>query len=396
MRIQKRRFFSSLMLLMFSSLFISSYAFSQPGSDAGGNTQPGCEPQRPRAGYAEYAALIAGIRAPRSPLAPFESRPVWTEFEKYFDRNWARYDRIQLTPMRRWASRELSKAVSSGLTVFYPFSGPDFMSAYTLFPNADTYILMALEPVGKVPDFQAMSPEDFDSFFVNVRKLLHEIIDIDYFISSHMHTGMEGKYLDGVLPFLLFSMAREKTRILDVKHWFMGTDGTIREASALDNCDPGPKGAIPGIRILFEGPGSTGNKPRTLYYFRLNLYNSSFRRNRHFINFLENFGPFITLMKSAAYVMSKPQASAARQFVLDHSRHVLQEDSGIPLKYFNSSVWTLQFHGAYSGPISSFPEAYQADLARIYETGSGIKPLPFGIGYHFLVDTANLLHAARK
>jgi hypothetical protein len=101
-------------------------------------------------------------------------------------------------------------------------------------------------------------------------------------------------------------------------------------------------------------------------------------------------------MKSAAYVMFDPQASTARRFVLDQSRYILQEDSGIPVRYFAPSAWALQFYGTYNKPISIFKHEYQADLAKIYKTGGDINPLSFGIGYHFQVDTANLAFATRK
>ncbi|MFZ0930014.1 MAG: hypothetical protein WAN11_15520 [Syntrophobacteraceae bacterium] len=397
MRIPKRNFFSqSLLLLIFSGFLFSSYTLAQPGSETGGNTPPRKELPGRQASYAQYAALIAGIRTPQSILAPFESRPAWTEFSKSFDHNWEKYEKMQLAPMRKWAARELAKSMSSGLTVFYPFSGPDFINPYTLFPGAGTYILIALEPIGGIPDFQDMSQNEFDSFFADIRKSLHDLLNVDYFISAHMHTGMESKELNGVLPFLLFVMAREKTRILDVEYWFMEPDGTIQKVPGFESGQPGPAGAIPGVRILFESAGSPGNKPQTLYYFRLNLYNFSFRRNSHFIPFLQSFGPLITFMKSASYVMFDPKASIARQFVLDQSRYVLQEDSGIPVRYFDPSVWTLQFYGTYSEPKTIFKDYYQVDLAKIYETGRDIKPLPFGIGYHFQVDTANLLFATRK
>lgn len=397
MRIPKRNFFSqSLILLIFSGFLFSSYTLCWPESETGGNTPPSEELLKRRASYAQSAALIGGIRTPQSTLAPFESRPVWNEFAKSFDQSWEKYDKMQLAPMRQWAGGELAKPMSSGFTVFYPFSGPDFVNPYTLFPGAGTYILIALEPIGKIPDFQAMSQKDFDSFFADIRKSLHDLLNIDYFISAHMHAGMESKELNGVLPFLLFFMARGKTRILDVEYWFMEPDGTIQKVPGFESGKPGPAGPIPGVRILFESTGSPGNKPQTLYYFRLNLYNSTFRRNSHFIAFLQNFGPFITFMKSASYVMFDREASIVRQFVLDQSRYVLQEDSGIPFRYFDPSVWTLQFYGTYSKPISIFKDNYQADLAKIYETGRDIKPLPFGIGYHYQVDTANLLFATRK
>ena len=241
-----------------------------------------------------------------------------------------------------------------------------------------------------------MSQNDFDSFFVAIRKSLHDFLNFNYFISAHMHSGMESKELNGVLPFLLFFMAREKTRILDLEYWSMGPDGTIEKAPGFDNCKHGGKDAISGVRVLFEGEASPEKKPQTLYYFRLNLHNSTFRQNSHFIAFLRNFGPLVTFMKSAAYVMFERQSSIMRQFVLDQSCYVLQEDSGIPVRYFDPSSWALQFYGTYRKPISSFKEYYQEDLARIYKTGRDVKPLPFGIGYHFLVDTANLLLASRK
>ncbi len=397
MRIPKRNFISrSLILLIFSGFLFSSYTLSLAGSETGGNTPPGKDLASRRASYAQCAALIAGIRTPQSILAPFESSPVWTEFARSFDHDWEKYDRMQLAPMREWASRELAKSISSGSTVFYPFSGPDFSTPYTLFPGAGTYILIALEPIGEVPDFQAMSQKDFESFFAEMRKSLHDSLNFDYFISSHMHISMESKELNGVLPYLLFFMAREKTRILDVEYWFMEPDGTIQKVPGFENGEPGPAGAIPGVRILFESAGSPGNKPQTLYYFRLNLHDRTFLRNGYFINFLQNFGPLVTFMKSAAYMMFDRQTSAARQFVLDQSRYVLQEDSGIPFSYFDPSVWAFQFYGTYSKPISIFKNDYQADLARIYKTCGDIKPLPFGIGYRFQVDTANLLFATRK
>jgi len=394
---ERKSFASSAIFLIFCGFFFSACTLSWARSENGEN------PPRPAgkvlgrgASYAQYAALIAGIRTPGSTLAVFEKRPAWIDFAKFSDQNWEKYDKKQLAPMRQWAAQELSKPISSGLSVFYPFSGPDFVNPYTLFPRAGTYILAALEPIGEVPDFQAMNEQDFDSFFADLHQSLHDPLNIDYFISAHMHSTMKSRELRGVLPILLFFLAREKARVLDIEYWFMGSDGTIEQVPASDRGKPGPPGAIPGVRIVFENDDLPGNKTQTLYYFQLNLYNATFQRNGHFVSFLKGFGPLITFMKSASYVMFDPAVSAARQFVLDQSRTILQEDSGIPFRYFDPSAWALQFYGTYREPISIFKRDYQADLAKVYETGRDIKPLPFGIGYHFQVDTANLLLATRK
>jgi len=45
-------------------------------------------------------------------------------------------------------------------TMYYMFSGPDFLYAYTFFPNANTYILAGLEPVGQVIRPWQPSPDE--------------------------------------------------------------------------------------------------------------------------------------------------------------------------------------------------------------------------------------------
>jgi hypothetical protein len=396
MKIPMRNFYSQgFILLVFSGILFSSYALCLSGPETSGDTRPAGGSTGHKESYEQYAALIAGIHAPQSSLASFENRPGWSEFAGYFDRNWEKYEKKQLAPMKEWAAKELAEPIATGDVVFYPFSGPDYVNPSILFPRARTYILVALEPVGEIPDFEALSEKDFDSFFANLQTSLHDLLSIDYFISDHMHTAMRGKELKGVLPMLMFFLAREKARILDVEYWSMEPDGTIRERPAFEKGKAGPAGAIPGIKILFENPDSQG-KQQTLYYFRVNLYNPTFQKNGHFMPFLKSFGPLITFMKSASYVMFDPQVSIARQFVLDQSRYVLQEDSGIPFKYFDHSVWALQFYGVYKPPISFFKYAHQADLASAYASGRDIKPLPFGIGYHYKAGTANLLLATRK
>ncbi len=343
--------------------------------------------------YNEYARFIAGMRNGQGALGSLEDRPAWIQYAGFFDQGWKKFDQKQLAVMRDWASSELGPAASSDLTVFYPFSGPDFINPYTFFPHAKTYLLMALEPPGELPNFSAMNDRDIDSFFSTLQRSLHDLLNVDYFISAHMHEAMASKDLKGVLPFFLFFMARENIRVLDVEYWCMKPDGTVREVPALDR-GPIDEAGIPGVRITFAGPGSP--ETQTLYYFRLNAYNSSFGRNSHFGPFLRSFGPLTTFMKSASFVMFDPNVSAARQLVLDQSRYILQEDSGIPLKYFNPASWGLRFYGTYAEPIAIFKGKHQEDLAEIYKTRGDVKPLPFAIGYHYQINTSNLMFAVRK
>jgi hypothetical protein len=336
--------------------------------------------------YNDYALFIAGISNPESALIAYEEQPAWVRHAKFFDRNWESFTRTRLSPMRKWASQELGSA--SAATVFYPFSGPDFVNAFALFPHAKTYLLIALEPVGVIPDFS--NPKE-QNFFPGLQRSLYDLLQLDFFKTKQMKSHLGKSELKGTLPVLMFFLAREQARVLDVQYWFMEPDGTIAESPA-GGAKPSSTG-IPGVRIVFTSPGSTENQ--TLYYFQFDLGNNSFGRNQQFVSFLKSFGPVTTFTKAASYLMFKPYFSAIRAFILDQSLYVLQGDSGIPVRYFDPAVWNLRFYGAYTCPIALFSNCHQPDMATFYRGGE-VQPLPFGFDYRHRVRTSNLMFAAKK
>jgi hypothetical protein len=343
--------------------------------------------EKPLPAYNDYALFIAGISNPGGTLAAYEDKSAWIRHAKFSDQNWERFTRGRLGPMRQWAAKELGSATAT--TVFYPFSGPDFVNIFTLFPRAKTYLLVALEPVGKIPDFSAGNQQNF---FPSLQRSLYDLLHLDFFITEKMKSAIGKSELKGTLPVLMFFLAREQARVLDVQYWVMQPDGTITESPALGEGER-PAG-IPGVRIVFASPGSTENQ--TLYYFQFNLNNDSLDRNQAFVSFLKGFGPMTSFTKAASYLMYKPYFSAVRQFILDQSLYVLQGDSGIPLKYFDPAGWNLRFYGTYAGPIALFSNCYQADMATKYRKSQDIQPLPFGIGYRHRARTSNLMFASKK
>jgi hypothetical protein len=83
-----------------------------------------------------------------------------------------------------------------------------------------------------------------------------------------------------------------------------------------------------------------------------------------------------------------------RDFVLAHSDAIVQDDSGIPMRYFKEGEWKLHPFGNYLGPISIFPRKYQRDLSALYRKERA-GPLEFGIGYRWRPRQSNLLLALR-
>ena len=237
----------------------------------------------------DCARLIAGMFVEQGPFSRLQSRQAWVEYARFFDQSWQKLDEKQLTPVRQWAERELGAAASSGNTVFYPCSGPDFANVHAFFPQARTYVLVGLEPLGEVPDFAAMKDAQFDSYLAGMKKSLVDLLNFHYFVSAHMKAEFHETEVKGVLPILLFMVARNNARVIDFRYWTIKPDGTVQDFPALRAADLDPA-AVQGVRITFEVPGEQESRTRTLYYFRLNLYNHIFEQNRYFLSFLKGLG----------------------------------------------------------------------------------------------------------
>lgn len=143
------------------------------------------------------------------------------------------------------------------------------------------------------------------------------------------------------------------------------------------------------MKIVF----SDGSGPKqTLYYFSTNLADGSFDRSG-FSAFLTKLGPADTLIKSASYLLHNAHFASVRKLLLDHSATILQDDSGIPLAYFEPKKWRLQAFGHYAGPISIFANFYQPQMATLFQ---GANPIEFGIGYRWRKNESNFLLAHKE
>jgi hypothetical protein len=92
--------------------------------------------------------------------------------------------------------------------------------------------------------------------------------------------------------------------------------------------------------------------------------------------------------------MHRDHFSEVRNFLLERSRLLLQDDSGIPVNRFDQALWQLRLFGHYSGPIGLFANRYQSKLAQLFEQGH-VEPIEFGIGYRWRPQTSNLMLAVK-
>jgi hypothetical protein len=142
------------------------------------------------------------------------------------------------------------------------------------------------------------------------------------------------------------------------------------------------------VKIAFAGEDG---EARMLYYFSTNLADDGVK-NSKFLEFCEALGPGDGLVKSASYLLHSGGFSKVRDFLLANTRAMVQDDSGIPLRYYDPKVWDLQPFGRYLGPISVFPGRYQREYAVLFQKA---RPINFGIGYRWRSSESNLLLAIK-
>lgn len=339
---------------------------------------------------ADAALFISGRAvAAQSPLSALEKESVWKQFAGQMDEQWRTLERKRLGTMQQWGSKELKPLLPEASTLFYMFSGPDFVSADALFPHMSVYILCGLEPIGSFADVKSLSPAALASNLHNLIKSLKSIIYLSFFRTLDMEVDLQKGEISGVWPILYIFLVRTGHEVLNADRVFLDGEGTVKMATPQE---PPPPKSIEGIRIRFEGHGM---KSQELYYFKANVADSALKKNESFLKFLGSRGKGLSYLKAASYLLHKGYFSLIREFLLSHSLAVLQDDSGIPYRFFDVPRWQTTLYGSYVGVLELFKEHYQANLRRAYMERNDIKALPFVTGYTFL-HKSNVLLAVVK
>jgi len=257
-------------------------------------------------------------------------------------------------------------------------------------------VLFGLERVGSVPPMADLDPVRQQAFFSVLRESLVWMYDWGYFVttfmSDHFSRVME---LRGVVPLILFFMARAECEVVSVERVTVDQNGAVISA-ANDPSDADVPGDLypSGARIIYKKKGDKGT--RTLYYWSHDLSDTHLAKTPYFMTYMDSLKYETAYFKAASYLPY--WMNYCRTLVLRNAKYVFQSDSGIPYKYFTGPEWNLRLYGQYLGILGVFPAwAYQTDLAQRYATDKTVKPVPFGICYGFRLHPqgTNLMVARR-
>lgn len=328
--------------------------------------------------FAEDASrFLAGFPCrTNSSLSALELTSSWQRYANQLNHAWSDLDKSRLQHARAFEERELSSIDSDSSFVFYPFSGPDVLYPTLFFPNCRLFVLAGLQPVGSLQDLYAYREDNIELSLRGWSNSLASFFSRSFFVTGEMDREFRGRVADGLLPMILLLLARSGYTIDGMAYGNLSSSGEFvaRERTGI-GLGHAP---TPGVEIEFHRENDSIS--RTLYYFSTDLA-AGFDSDPRLPRFLDRLGRCDTLLKSTSFLPHWRMCDAVRDYILRHSNVILQDDTGVPFRYFEGSKWQVQLFGTYSHPDRPFQHEYQRDLAEAFRDKAHVHPLGFSLGY---------------
>jgi len=318
----------------------------------------------------------------------------WNDYSTRVNKAFSKMKKSRLDSMREWMESVSLDKINDTSLLFYPFSGADFLHSYYLYPEANDYLLLAREKIGNIPEINSSKSIDLKKFLNAVDNSLGDIYKRSYFITKRMQTDTrKGAELNGLLPLFYWFIARTDHEIINVSGVYIDSTSALTEKKTNANA---PEHLIEGVKFIFRKKGS--EKLKSIIYFHCDISNDGFNKNPEFKRYLNSIRNCNSFIKSASYLLHYSTFSDIRDLTLQKSNSILEDDTGIPFKYFDHVDWNVNLFGLYVLPVKDFREnLYQKDLKDAYADTDLYKgELPFSLGYHWGSKAQNQMLYIKK
>ncbi len=345
----------------------------------------------------DTARFLAGKPvSEKSRLYKYTQSEFYKRYVKRLYRGWNKFQKPNIDKIAAWWKKH--SPLDYDKKILYPFSGPDIINALTLFPRGELYLLFGLEKPGVVPRPQKMSNRQITAGLNGMLHSLQTIFRYNFFRTKGMEKNLGNMSFNSITGLLMMFLSLNDYTIVDAGNIAIDKESKLTAGIESDKGirwqSPPKSGRIPGIEIQFRKGNGRVMKIR---FFMLNVIDNALTKfSPNFIPYIKSAGPYTTVIKSASYLMhnDKIKFTKIRAALLAVSRYIVQDDSGVPLRYLTPGTWNVKFHGYYNSPIPMFKNRLQKDLKKaMKEHSTGI--LPFSYGYNYKPGESNLMTVER-
>ncbi len=346
--------------------------------------------------YQQYAAMIAGDSAfpYDDPFKSFIKDQGFKNFSQSINGRWSKFESNKLTALKAWQKAHTGLYPTAPKTIFYPFSGPDILFASQFYPDADNYILIGLEPVGTYPSLEDSSfKKHIAKYYNDINTSLNAILKFSFFRTLSMEVDFKKTHVNGTIHLLNLFLTKMKYQVCTAAPMAIDAKGLAIEVNSFEELEKSNYPAK-GIHIIYKD--QLGNQ-KQLTYWSADISDGNMEKHPELLTYLKALPNVHSYMKGASYLCHLADFDDIRNVILEKSTTLLQDDSGVPVRFFLDNKWQLNFFGTYKKPIDLFAHKYQGKLDSIYnKVTSKPEALDFGIGYVYMDKASNMMLAVRK
>jgi hypothetical protein len=239
-------------------------------------------------------------------------------------------------------------------TVIYPFGGGDLLTALAVFPDADVYTTISLEPA--LEQERELPPLQAHRWFQRWRLRAKRLLATSYNTTRSLE--QTGVYSLAMLGIRAHGCVRQ-----DGASITFAADGKIRRV---------------GVgREHFELEFKCGNRVKVWRHIQADLAAPPPEVTAH----LARFGDVAALVKASGFLLWQPRFEVVRNYLLDHARWIVSDISGIHADDARARGRRVTTYGP---PVFPFPTGDPKREAALQAGGSEPGP-PFAFGYGGIV-----------
>jgi hypothetical protein len=289
-------------------------------------------------------------------------------YREQADQTWRQYQINTRASVQKWASAQVKPGQDR--MVFYPFSGPDFVTVAALFPEASHFVMVAMQPAGQPAALKYLSASRQETFQAKFLREWKKFARLGFFRTDDLNQDVGDQQAQiGVSTILMTFALYSGYEITDIYPIML--DPKIGQFEQTQ----GPWHSV-RLRLLKNG------KHITLDYISTNLSDKSLTENLPMLAWLEKASAHPTLIKAASHLLQMTSFSVLRDMILANSPMVVQDETGLDYTDL-SKIGVVNLYGGFLYPHELFNRNRQSSLAMAYKQRENeVKPLPFAFSYN--------------
>ena len=315
------------------------------------------------------ARAYAGLPDPRQATSN-DIPEAGAAYGKTVDQSWIAYRNSTGQPAANWAAKHI--AAPAGGTVFYPFAGPDLVTVAQLFPAAERYVLVAMQPAQPPVDPLQLSETARQNFYRKFSGEWRKFGRLGFFRTNDLDADARDKQVRiGLTPILMAFAARLGYTVVEVSPIAMSPETGEFEPLVNARTD-----AWNAVRLTLSRAGKTVR----VDYVRIDLSNSHLESHELSRAWMARMARHPVFLKAASHLPQNAGFSIIRDALVTNTPLLVQDETGVDYRELGK-IGDVALYGHFERPHPLFNPKSQQSLAAAYRVGKTSGELPFSFSY---------------